>query len=346
MAIRIMLVGGSGYVGSCLIPKILAFGNHVINYDLGIFQNGDPTPMMCEGRLFNIKADIRDLDRFKAEVKGCKAVIHLACISNDPSFDLNPELGKSINWDCFPDLVKACVDAGVERFIYASSSSVYGVTDGLGNVVENYPCSPITDYSRHKWACERELIELTESLRIAMHYTIVRPGTICGYSPRQRFDLTVNRMVNEAYNKGIITVEGGEQMRANLHIKDMVAAYCLLLQAPTNQIAGQTFNISQCNLQIKDIAEIVRQEVELRTMKKVSVEYKETDDFRSYHICSDKFRKLVAPVAFNWPMYNVRMAVNDLVSAFQVGKFDGVDTFSDDRFHGVKRIKRMQKELA
>src|SRR5205823_1532556 len=143
------------------------------------------------------------------------------CISNDPSFELDPALGKSINYDAFPPLVKLAKSHGVRRFVYASSSSVYGIKDEE-DVTEELPLKPLTDYSKYKAMCE----EVLERERAPGFTTLtLRPATVCGYSPRLRLDLSVNILTNLAYHKREITVFGGTQRRPNLHIRDMTDLY-------------------------------------------------------------------------------------------------------------------------
>ena len=211
---------------------------------------------------------------------GCDAVIHLACISNDPSFDLNPDLGKSINYDCFRPLVKAAKDAGVKRFIYASSSSVYGIKDDL-NVTEDLPLEPLTDYSKFKAMCEDVLEEEREPGFVAV---TLRPATVCGYAPRLRLDLTVNILTNLAVNNGRITVFGGDQLRPNLHVEDMTDLYLLLLEAPDAAVDGKIWNAGYHNLKVREIAEMVREQVG----DNVEIVVTPTDDHRSYHVSSEQ----------------------------------------------------------
>ena len=214
---------------------------------------------------------------------GCDAVIHLACISNDPSFDLNPDLGKSINFDCFRPLVQAAKDAGVKRFIYASSSSVYGIKDEM-DVTEDLPLEPLTDYSKYKAMCEDVLEEEREPGFVAV---TIRPATVCGYAPRLRLDLTVNILTNHAINNGRITVFGGDQLRPNIHIDDMTELYVMLLDQPDEAIDGKTWNAGYHNLKVRAIADMVREEVG----PKVDIVVTPTDDHRSYHVSSEKIRR-------------------------------------------------------
>src|SRR6266446_6420286 len=229
---QVLVTGGAGYVGSVLVPKLLAAGYGVTVLDLFLYGDEVFDGARSNPKLRLIKGDLRHLPTVEGALAGCDAVIHLACISNDPSFELNPELGKSINYDAFPVLVDLSRDAGVKRFIYASSSSVYGIKEDQ-NVTEELPLEPLTDYSKYKALCEDVLLQ-----KKAPGFTtlILRPATVCGYSPRLRLDLTVNILTNYAVNSGKITVFGGGQKRPNIHIDDMAACYLRLLDAADTQI--------------------------------------------------------------------------------------------------------------
>ena len=198
----VFITGGAGYVGAMLVPRLLQEGHRVTVLDLMIYGE-DVLPK--NPALTLIKGDIRNKELLKSSIPGHDVVIHLACISNDPSFELNPELGKSINLDPFRPMVEISKNAGVKRFFYASSSSVYGIKDEQ-NVHEGMSLEPLTDYSVFKMNCEEILSEYQSD---EFTTTTIRPATVCGYSPRQRLDVVVNILTNLAYHKLEISVFGG-----------------------------------------------------------------------------------------------------------------------------------------
>ena len=324
---RILVTGGAGYVGSNLVPKLLGAGYGVVVLDLYIY-GGVFADLKSHPKLVEIKGDLRNPTDVARAVAGCDAVFHLACISNDPSFDLDPALGRSINYDCFRPLVKACKDAGVRRFIYASSSSVYGIKDET-DVTEDLPLVPLTDYSKYKAMCEQVLEEEREPGFVAV---TLRPATVCGYAPRLRLDLTVNILTNHAINNGRITVFGGDQLRPNIHIEDMTDLYLKLLQAPDEAIDGKVWNAGYHNLKVREIAEMVRAEVG----RDVKVVVTPTDDHRSYHVSSEKIRRELGFCAER----SVKDAIIDLKTAFDAGKVPNAMT--DDRYYNIKRMQGLK----
>ena len=261
-------------------------------------------------------------------IKGCDAVIHLACISNDPSFELNPELGKSINLDAFRPLVKISKNARVERFIYASTSSVYGIKEEK-NVHEEMTLEPLTDYSRYKADCEKILAEYQSK---DFTTVTIRPATVCGYSPRQRLDVVVNILTNLAYHKRKISVFGGDQLRPNIHIADMVEAYTVLLKAPKEKIAGKTFNAGFENQPVRKLAEIVKSVVG----KNVKLINTPTDDNRSYHISSQKIKDELGFVT----THTIRNAVEDLCTAFDKGLLP--NSLDNEMYFNIKRMQNLE----
>jgi nucleoside-diphosphate-sugar epimerase len=322
-----MVTGGAGYVGSSLVPKLLAEGYEVVVLDLYLY--GDVfADLKSNPRLTEVKGDLRNPSDVRNAVSGCDAVIHLACISNDPSFDLNPELGRSINYDCFRPLVKASKDSGVRRFIYASSSSVYGVKSDA-QVTEELQLEPLTDYSKFKAMCE----DVLEQEREPGFTTVtLRPATVCGYAPRLRLDLTVNILTNHAVSNGRITVFGGEQLRPNLHIEDMTDLYLQLLEAPDEAINGKIWNAGYHNLKVRDIADMVRNEIG----QKVDIVVTSSDDNRSYHVSSEKIKRELGFTALR----TVSDAIVDLRKAFVSGKVPNAMT--DDRYYNIKRMQALK----
>jgi nucleoside-diphosphate-sugar epimerase len=321
----VYVTGGAGYVGAVLVPKLLAAGYRVRVLDLFLF--GDDV-LPAHPKLERIRGDLREEALLRKSLPGSDAVIHLACISNDPSFELNPSLGKSINFDAFEPLVAAARDAGVKRFIYASSSSVYGVKEEE-EVTEALSLEPLTDYSRYKAMCE---LVLGRYQSPEFTTVTIRPATVCGYSPRLRLDLTVNILTNHAINKGRITVFGGEQWRPNLHIEDMADLYLDLLARPASQVAGKTWNAGYHNLKVKDIAQTVRRVIG----NNVEIVTEPTNDNRSYRVSSKKIERDLGFV----PRRSVEDAVRDLKAAFDAGKIP--DALTDPRYFNIKTMQAVR----
>lgn len=326
---KILVTGGAGYVGHVLTPRLLASGYQVTVYDMLYFGCRLPN----DPNLTVIQGDIRDTAKLTKALEGQDAVLHLACISNDASFELDENLSKTINYDCFEPMVIAAKNAGVKRFIYASSSSVYGVSDSP-NVTEEHPLLPLTLYNKFKGMCEPLLWKHKSDGFTA---AVIRPATVCGYSPRTRLDLSVNILTNHAINKGVITVFGGGQMRPNLHIEDMVDAYELMLTAPHDKIHGEVFNIGFENHSIAAIADMVKKIVEEMAPEKGKIEIKTTpsNDNRSYHVNSDKIYRVLG---FR-PQRTIEDAVRDLVRAFQNHLL--IASFDDDWYYNVRTMKKL-----
>lgn len=321
---KILITGGAGYVGSVLTPKLLDSGFHVTVLDLMLYGEEvlDDHP-----NLKKVKGDIRDQNLLREIMAGQDAVIHLACISNDPSFELNPNLGKSINLDSFEPMVRIAKAAGVKRFIYASSSSVYGIKDEP-DVTEDMKLEPLTDYSKFKAMCE-EILNKYQSDDFTT--VTIRPATVCGYGKRLRLDLTVNILTNHAINNRQIKVFGGVQKRPNIHIQDMAAAYLLMLKLPKEKIAGRVYNVGYENHKISDIASMVKNVVG----DDIEIVTSPTDDLRSYHISSAKIKD---ELGFE-PAHTIEDAVRDLKEAFQDGKIP--DSFSNTKYFNVQLMKEV-----
>ncbi|HEX3869086.1 MAG TPA: SDR family oxidoreductase [Pirellulales bacterium] len=322
---QVLVTGGAGYVGAQLVPQLLFAGYRVKVLDLYLYHDNPLAAVSRTPGLTEIRGDLRDPQVLKNAVANCEAVIHLACVSNDPSFELDPALGKSINYDAFGPLVDASIDAGVKRFIYASSSSVYGIKDEE-NVTEDLPLKPLTDYSKYKAMCE----DVLHAKKQAGFTTLtIRPATVCGYSPRLRLDLSVNILTNHAVTNRVIKVFGGQQRRPNLHIADMVAVYMQSLKWPSAKIDGKVFNAGYQNFKLMEIAEMVR-EVVGHDVKIVTTP---TDDLRSYHISSEKIKR---ELGFE-PKHTLKDAARDLVTAFSAGKIP--NSMTDESYYNLKVLQ-------
>lgn len=324
---KIVITGGAGYVGTRLTKQLLDKGYSVIVYDtmyFGCYLENHPKLTLVQG-------DIRDAKKFFETCKNKDIVINLACISNDPSFELDDALSTTINYECFEPLVLAAKQAGIKRFINASTSSVYGVSSAK-NVREDHPLLPLTHYNKFKGLCEKILLKHESPGFVCVN---IRPATICGYSPRMRFDLSVNILTNHAINNGKITVFGGSQLRPNLHIQDMCDLYEFLIEAEDRNIAGETFNFGFQNLSLNELAVIVKKIVEKEFPEKGEIEITRTEsnDMRSYHICSEKIEKKLGIK----PKKTVEDAVTELCHAFKKGVFK--DTMTNENYFNVKTLK-------
>jgi len=322
---KILITGGAGYVGAVLTPYLLNKGHKITVIDLMIF--GEET-LGKNSNLRIIKGDIRDTNLLKKELPNHDVVIHLACISNDPSFELDPKLGKSINLEAFKPLVEISKQNLIKRFIYASSSSVYGLKKEK-EIHENISLEPLTDYSKYKAECE-VILKKYESENFTP--IIIRPATVCGYSPRQRLDVVVNILTNLAYHKRKISVFGGKQLRPNIHIKDMAKAYDVLINAQKSKVSGETFNVGYENKTVLDLANIVKSNLG----DDIQLVETSTDDNRSYHISSKKIKKILD---FD-PEFTIKNAVNDLRIAFEKDLLP--NSLTDEKYFNIRRMQSIK----
>ena len=324
---NILITGGAGYVGSALVPSLLDKGYNVKVYDLYIY--GDVfAGLKDKSQLKEVKADIRDKKKLIEAAKGMDAIIHLACISNDPSFELDPELGKSINLDAFYNVLAAAEQNKVKRLIYASTSSVYGIKE-MENVSEEETPEPITDYSKYKYECEKILSGWdSDTEKVA-----IRPATVCGYAPRLRLDVVVNILTINALVNKKIKIFGGPQLRPNINIKDMVRAYELLLDAPAEKVNGKTFNAGFQNYSVEKIANIVKDTI---GDKNIVLEKVQTDDTRSYHISSEKIKKELGFEA----KHTIEDAVQSLADAYKKSLLK--DPMNNPLYYNIKMMQKIE----
>jgi nucleoside-diphosphate-sugar epimerase len=330
----VLVTGGAGYVGVILVSKLLNKGYTVKVLDLYTYGEDVFDGLKDKSKLVEIKGDICDQDLLRKSLKGCTDVIHLACISNDPSFELNPGLSLKVNYEAFEPLVRISKECGVKRFVYASTCSVYGVSNAP-EVTEDHPLLPITDYNKYKGMCEPILAKYQSPEFTTI---TIRPATVCGYSPRQRFDLTVNILTNHAYNNNRIKVFGGKQERPNIHIEDITDLYVQLLELPEAKIAGKIYNAGFQNKSVGDIALIVQKIMaqEFPDRPQPTIETVPSDDIRSYHISSEKIKRELGFV----PKHTIEDAVKDLVKAFRTNKFN--DPMNNPKYFNIKMLKSLE----
>jgi len=320
---KVFVTGGAGYVGSILIPKLINNGFDVRVLDLMIF--GSQRLESVRNKCDIVEGDIRDSNLVKKCLEGIDSVIHLAAISNDPCSDLNPKLTKEVNLEATKNLVEFAKIKNIKRFIYASSSSVYGIREEP-NVTEELSLKPLTVYSETKAESE---VFVREANTKDFTTVILRPATVCGYSPRMRLDLTVNILTEQAINKGKITVFGGKQKRPNIHIEDITDYYIDLLNIEKEKVAGETFNAGYENYTLMEIAELIRS-----VIGDVEIITTETNDSRSYHISSKKIKDRLG----FYPKKTVKDAIIDLKYAFSEGL---IPNPSDTIYRNITRMKEI-----
>ena len=328
---KIFITGGAGYCGARMVPQLLELGYQVTVYDTCFF--GSEFLPVTNPDFHLIRGDIRDTSLIEKSCLGFEVFINLACISNDASFELDEALSTSVNMDAFLPMVQAAKRAGVRRFIYASSSSVYGVSEAP-EVTEEHPLVPLTHYNKFKGMCEPLLFSEADD---SFETVAFRPATVCGYSPRQRLDVSVNILTNLAVNTNKITVFGGGQRRPNIHIQDYIDVVKLLITAPGDLIQKQIFNVGNENLTISAIAEIVRKVVLRNYPDRGDIEIIQStsDDNRSYHINSDKIEKILGFKASR----TIEDAVQELCIAFKNGLLP--DSLVDEKYYNVKTLKSL-----
>ena len=309
---KILLTGGCGYIGTNLTEALLDLGHHVTVVDIMWFGNYlDP-----HKNLNIIQSDIRDIDAIP--MKGIDTIIHLANIANDPTGDLNARLTWEVNALSSKFLIEKAIENNVKQFIFASSGSVYGIKEE-SQVTEDLSLVPITDYNKTKMISESVLLSFRDEITL----NIVRPATVCGYSPRMRLDLSVSLLTMHALTKGKITVFGGKQIRPNIHINDMVSVYLHLLNLDSKD-AG-IYNAGFENISILDIANKVCDQIPSEIV------VTESDDPRSYRLNSDKLLK----TGFR-PKWNVENGIQEVIKAYKEGQLE-----VEDRYYNMKVMMKL-----
>ncbi len=307
---KILVTGGCGYKGTVLVPKLINAGHEVVVIDTQWFGNFLPEHKKLEV----IKGTV--LEPEKIDFKGVDAIIHLASIANDPCGDLDPKLTWEVSALSTMQLADRAKHAGVKRFIYASSGSVYGVKEEE-HVTEDLTLEPISEYNKTKMVAERALLSYSDNMVIQ----IVRPATVCGLSPRMRLDVSVNMLTMQALSNGEITVLGGKQTRPNIHIDDITDLYLFLLGHP--EVAG-IYNAGFENLSIMEIAEMIEDKIHAKII------VKESNDPRSYRINSDKL--LATGFA---PKKTVENAIDEIIQAYMDKKLT-----NEQRYYNLAWMKQ------
>ena len=309
---KILVTGACGYKGHVLVPKLLAAGHKVVAFDIqwfGCFLAGHDNLKIVKGDVVNVDSvPLGDID----------CVIHLSSVANDPCSDLDPKLTWEISALATMQLADRAARIGIKRFIYASSGSVYGVKEE-DQVYETLELKPLSEYNKTKMVAERVLMSYSDVMTVQ----ILRPATVCGFSPRMRLDVSVNLLTMAALTKNKMTVFGGDQIRPNIHIDDITDAYLYMLDNP--QFTG-IYNAGFENISILDIAKIVQRHID------AEIEITLSPDIRSYRINSDKLLK----TGFR-PKKNVEIAVIEMIENFKGGILK-----DHEQFHN---LKWMQKTL-
>ena len=309
---KVFVTGACGYKGTVLVPKLLAAGHHVTAFDLMWFGN----MLEPHSQLKVVKGDVRDTHN--VDLQGIDAIIHLASVANDPCGDLDPKLTWEISALATMQLADLAARVGVRQFVYASSGSVYGVKDEH-KVTEDLSLEPISEYNKTKMVAERIVLSYADKMIVQ----VVRPATVCGYSPRMRLDVSVNMLTMQALTKGKITVFGGRQTRPNIHIDDITDLYLFLLDHP--EVQG-VYNAGFENLSIMEIAQMVADKIG------ASIVVSPSNDPRSYRVNSDK----LLATGFK-PKKSVGDAITEIVATYQRGALH-----DEDRYYN---LKWMQREL-
>ena len=307
---KVLVTGACGYKGSVLVPKLLRAGHQVVGLDIMWFGNFlEPHPDLTV-----VRADVRNRDEI--DLRGIDGIIHLSSVANDPCGDLDPKLTWEISCLATMELADKALRHGVKRFIYASSGSVYGVKEEE-QVTEDLELVPISEYNKTKMCAERIMLSYADDMTVQ----IVRPATVCGYSPRQRLDVSVNMLTMQAILNGRITVFGGNQIRPNIHIDDITDLYIFLLDHPEH--AG-IYNAGFENISILDIAKLVQKHVPSEII------VTESSDPRSYRVNSDKLLK----TGFR-PKKTIEDAIKELIGMHSQGRLA-----NEDRWYNLKWMEK------
>jgi nucleoside-diphosphate-sugar epimerase len=327
---RILITGGGGYIGSVLTRKLLQLGYEVAIIDTFLFTDIGIKDLWHHPFLSVAKADIRDVGSLRDSLAGVDFVIHLAAIANDPSAELDPQLTRQVNLESYPALLDESIRAGVKRFINISSIGVYGI-NFTNNVTEEDSLNPLTEYA----LCKAKSEEVVRQYNGKLTTVSLRCGTVCGWSPRMRFDLSTNTLTAYAIINGKLSIWGGDQKRPQIHIEDMTDFVIGLLTVSCEKIGGQVFNAAGFNTTVMEIAEIIKEE--MRGALEVTNGPPRSDE-RSYHVSSEKIAR---ELGFTMKK-NIRDAVADIIRAYEKRLWRNPD---DPLYHNIKVMQAMERSI-
>jgi nucleoside-diphosphate-sugar epimerase len=307
---NILVTGACGYKGNVLVPKLLDAGHSVTAFDIMWFGND----LQAHKKLQVVQGDVRNISEIP--LNGIDAIIHLSSVANDPAGDLDPKLTWEISALATMQLIDRAARLGIKHFIYASSGSVYGLKEEA-QVTEDLTLVPLSEYNKTKMVAERVVLSYSNQMVVQ----VVRPATVCGISPRMRFDVSVNMLTMQALTRGEITVLGGDQTRPNIHIDDITDLYLFLLNRP--DVTG-IYNAGFENLSIRRIAEMACE----KASAKITV--LPSNDPRSYRVNSDK----LLATGFR-PWKTVENAIDEICQAYREGHLK-----DEERFHTLPWMQK------
>jgi len=330
---RVLLTGHDGYIGAVMIPVLREAGHEVVGLDSHLFETcsfGEYTSPIP-----SLRRDIRDVAR--ADLEGFDAIIHLAAISNDPLGNLNPDCTYAINHRASVNLAQRAREAGISRFLYSSSCSVYGAAGPDDVLDEEAAFSPVTPYAESKVMVEAEVATLASD---DFSPTYLRNATVYGVSPRLRGDLVVNNLVGWAFSTGRVHLKSdGTPWRPLVHVEDVCRAFLCVLEAPREAVHGQAFNVGREgeNYRIREVAELVKGEV---PGSEISYEEGAGPDPRCYRV---SFAKLAHRLPRFDPQWSVARGVAQLHAAFREVGLERED-LEGDRYLRIAHVMRLLEE--